>query len=137
MTKNDPSLIWKMRIGRITRLGLQYFCKELWCVRIHSDIRVHSNKVTSRCSIMRVNLVIALQTSKYNLTTTWMKNYFKIVCSVPTVLREVLWLCDYLLIWWSDVISVYDWIDYVIICYLKYVEIYRCSMILYRYMYMR
>ena len=120
-----------MRMGRITWLGLRYFCRELWCVRIHSDIRVHSNRVTSRGSITRVNLVIALQTSKYNLTTTWMKNCFK-NCVLCTYWCEVLWLCDYLLIWWYAVISVYDWIDKVIICYLISIEICRYSMIFVR-----
>ena len=67
------------------------------------------------------------------VSTTSLQHELKIVwkcmCNVPIVLCEVLWLCDYLLIWWSAVISVYDCIDYVKICYLISIEICRYSMI--------
>ena len=90
---------------------------------------LYSTRVTSRSSGTRVFWVLALQNRKYNLTATWMKNCLKIVCSVLIVLCEIFCLCDCLLMWWSAVKSVYNWIDYVIICYMICNEISKCSML--------
>ena len=64
--------------------------------------------------------------STTSLQHEW-KTVLKFVCSVPTVLCEVFWFSDCLLLWCSAVNSVYDWIEYVIICYLISVEICKYS----------